>query len=73
MEIFGVPLLACIFICIAACVGGYLLTKPQEYKDELSQFEDVISKWPRWLVRILGLFLIVFAGCLFYLFSRSPK
>jgi hypothetical protein len=36
MEIFGVPLLACIFICIAACVVGYLLTKPQEYKDELS-------------------------------------
>jgi hypothetical protein len=35
MEIFGVPLLAFIFICIAACVGGYLLTKPQEYKDEL--------------------------------------
>src|ERR1700747_2908368 len=36
MEIFGVPLLACIFIGIAACVGVYLLTKPQEYKDELS-------------------------------------
>jgi hypothetical protein len=44
MEIFGVPLLACIFLCIFVCLGGYLLIKPQEYQDELSQFEDVISK-----------------------------
>ena len=73
MEILGVPVLALIFICIAVCVGGYLLTKPQEYKDELSQFEDVISKWPSWLVRVLGIFLIVFAGSFFYMLSRSHK
>lgn len=69
--ILGVPLLACIFLCIFVCLGTYLLIKPQAYKDELPQSEDMISKWPRWLVRVLGLFFIVFAGCLFYLFSSS--
>ena len=71
MQIFGVPLVACIFIFIAAAVGVYLVIKPQEYKDELSQHENVVSRWPRWLVRALGLVLIVFAGCLLYLFSSS--
>ena len=71
MEIFGVPLLACFFTGIFVCVGGYLVIKPQAYKEELSQFENMISKWPRWLIRALGLVLIVFAGCLFYLFASG--
>jgi hypothetical protein len=73
MKIFGVPSLAFIFICIFVCMGGYLAVKPQEYKDDLAQHEDVISKSPRWAIRILGLFLIVFAASLFYLISKSAK
>ena len=73
MNIFGVPLLGFIFICIFVCMGGYLAVKPQEYKNDLAQYEDVISRSPRWAIRVLGLFLIVFAAGLFYLISRSTK
>ena len=73
MNIFGVPLLVFIFICIFVCMGGYFAVKPQEYKNDLAQYEDVISRSPRWAIRVLGLFLIVFAAGLFYLISRSTK
>jgi len=66
-------LLAFIFICIFVCVSGYLAVKPQEYKDDLAQYVDVISKSPGWTIRFLRLFLIVFATGLFYLISKSAR
>jgi uncharacterized protein YjeT (DUF2065 family) len=69
MKNVGVPLLVGIFVC----VGGYLLLRPQRYKDELAQFEHVISRFPSWAIRILGVFIMVVGIGVFYLFLRSPK
>jgi hypothetical protein len=73
VNILGVPLLGFIFICIFVCMGVYLAIKPQEYKNDLAQYEDVISRSPRWAIRVLGLFMIAFAAGLFYLISKSTK
>jgi hypothetical protein len=54
-------------------LGVYRAVKPQEYKNDLAQYEDVISRSPRWAIRVLGLFLIVLAAGLFYLIWRSTK
>jgi hypothetical protein len=54
--------------------GGYLILRPQEYKGELWRSGDnVISRFPRWAVRILGVFLIVMALGVSYLALKSSK
>lgn len=58
---------------IAVWTGGYLVFKPQRYKDELATFENLISGFPRWAVRILGVFIIATAICVSYLFLAVPK
>ena len=56
------------------CVGGYLIFRPQKYKDELrSSGDDVISRFPPWAVRILGIFIIVLALGVSYLALTSSK
>jgi hypothetical protein len=54
--------------------GGYLILRPQEYKSELWRSGDnVISRFPPWAVRILGVFLIVMALGVSYLALKSSK
>jgi uncharacterized protein involved in exopolysaccharide biosynthesis len=61
-----------IITAIFAWVGSNLILCPQQYKDELSRSgDDVISRFPRWAVRILGVFTIVFGlGLLYAAFWR---
>ena len=54
-------------------MGAYLILKPQAYKDELKEFEDVISRFPRWAIRILGAFIIAVAIGVSYLILTTPK
>jgi uncharacterized protein YjeT (DUF2065 family) len=59
---------------VSARVGGYLILRPQQYKDELWRSgDDVISRFPGWAVRILGVFIIVFGLGMLYLALRSSK
>ena len=54
--------------------GGYLIFRTQQYKDELWRSgDDVISRFPRWAVRILGVFVIVVALVVSYLALTSSK
>ena len=69
MKDFGVLILTVIFLC----VGGYLIVRPQQYKDELEGFNHVISRFPPWAIRILGVFIIAVGIGVFYLFLTSPK
>jgi hypothetical protein len=55
-------------------LGGKLILRPQQYKDELAaSYDNPISRSPRWTVRILGVFLIVTALVLSYLVLSSSK
>jgi len=55
-------------------LGGYLILRPQEYNDELwKSGDDVISRFPRWSIRILGVFLIVVALGVSYLLLTASK
>jgi hypothetical protein len=55
-------------------VGGYLIFRTQQYKDELWRSgDDVISRSPRWAVRILGVFIIAVALGVSYLALISSK
>lgn len=58
-------------ICI--CLGIYLIVRPQQYKEELEDFEDVISRSPRWAIRLLGVFTIAVGIGVFYLFLTTLK
>jgi uncharacterized protein YjeT (DUF2065 family) len=59
---------------VFAWMGGYPILRPQQYKDELWRSgDDVISRFPRWVVRILGIFIIVFGLGMLYLAFRSTK
>jgi hypothetical protein len=58
---------------ICLYTGTYLILKPQRYKDELKEYEDVISRFPRWAIRILGAFLIAFAVGVSYLLLTASK
>jgi uncharacterized protein YjeT (DUF2065 family) len=69
MKNFGVPILT----GISLCVGSYLILRPQQYKDELEGFEDIISRSPRWAIRILGAFIIAVGICVFYLSLTTSK
>jgi uncharacterized protein YjeT (DUF2065 family) len=69
MKDFGVLMLTGIFLC----VGSYLILRPQQYKDELEGFEAVISRFPRWAIRILGGFIIAVGIGVFYLFLTASK
>jgi uncharacterized protein YjeT (DUF2065 family) len=65
---------ALILTGIFVCVGSYLILKPQQYKDELEGYDEgVISKSPRWAIRILGVFIIAVGIGVFYLFLKSSK
>jgi uncharacterized protein YjeT (DUF2065 family) len=69
MKDFGVLILTGIFLC----VGSYLILRPQQYKDELEGFEDIISRFPRWAIRLLGVFNIAVGIGVFYLFLIASK
>jgi uncharacterized protein YjeT (DUF2065 family) len=69
MKDFGVLMLTGIFLF----VGIYLILRPKQYKDELRRFEDVISRFPRWAIRILGVFIIAVGLGVFYLFLTGSK
>ncbi len=69
MKNLGVLMLTVIFLC----VGSYLILKPQQYKDELASFENIISRFPRWAIRILGVFIIAVGVCVFYLSLIASK
>jgi hypothetical protein len=57
-----------IIIAAFAWTGGYLVLRPKQYKNELEDHgEDLISRFPQWAVRVLGVFLIVFALEITYL------
>jgi uncharacterized protein YjeT (DUF2065 family) len=71
MKDFGVVL---ILAGISLWVGSYLILRPQQYKDELEGYdENVISRFPRWSIRILGVFIIAVGLGVFYLFLTSSK
>jgi uncharacterized protein involved in exopolysaccharide biosynthesis len=70
MKDFGAVL---ILTGIFLCMGSYLILRPQQYKDELKGFESVISRFPRWSIRILGVFIITAGITVFYLFLTAPK
>ena len=70
MKDFGVLL---ILTGVYLCVGSYLIFRPQKYKDELGELEDVISRFPRWAIRILGVFIIAVGIGVFYLFLTASK
>jgi uncharacterized protein involved in exopolysaccharide biosynthesis len=54
--------------------GGYLILRPSAYKSELRAYGDhVISRFPSWAVRILGIFIIVFALGVTYLALKTGK
>lgn len=54
--------------------GGYLILRPQVYKDKLWRSgDDVISRSPRWAIRVLGVSLIVAALGVSYLALTSAK
>jgi uncharacterized protein YjeT (DUF2065 family) len=64
MKNFGVLILAVIFLCM----GIYLIVRPQQYRDELREFDDgTISRSPRWAIRLLGVFIIAVGIGVFYL------
>ena len=69
MKDFGVLILTGIFLF----VGSYLVLRPQQYKDELKAFGHVISRFPRWAIRILGDFIIAVAIGVFYLFLTTSR
>ncbi len=70
MKNYGVLILTGIFLY----VGSYLILRPQQYKDELDEFgEDVISRFPRWTVRIVGVFIITIGIGVCYLVLRASK
>jgi len=54
--------------------GGYLILRPQHYKDELgASGDDPISRSPRWAVRLLGVVTIVTGLVVSYLMLTSSK
>jgi hypothetical protein len=63
-----------IITAVFAWVGGYLILRPQQYKDELRRSgDDVISRFPRWAVRTLGGFITVFGLGMLYLAPGASK
>jgi uncharacterized protein YjeT (DUF2065 family) len=63
-----------IITAIFVWVGSNLILRPHQYKDELWRTgDDVISRFPSWAVRILGLFTIIFGLGILYLAFRSSK
>ena len=63
-----------IITAVFVCVGGYLIFRTQQYKDELWRSgDDVISRFPRWAVRILGVFVIVVALIISYVALTPSK
>jgi uncharacterized protein YjeT (DUF2065 family) len=48
---------------VAVCLGGYLVLRPAEYKAAV----PTLSRSPSWSIRILGVFLILFALVITYL------
>ena len=69
MKDFGVLILT----GISLCVGSYLILRPQQYKNELEGFEDIISRSSRWAIRILGVFIITVGIVVCYLFLTASK
>jgi putative copper export protein len=60
-----------IIITVSVWVGGYLILRPRQYKDELRRSgDDVISRFSPWAVRALGVFIIVFSLGMLYLAFR---
>jgi hypothetical protein len=53
--------------------GGDLILRPQQYKDDLEQFDHVLSKQPGWAIRVLDAFLVAFGIGVFYLSLRSAR
>jgi hypothetical protein len=63
-----------IIAAVFVWAGGYLILRPRLYKDELrSSGDNVISRFPRWAVRILGVFIIMVALGVSYLALTSSK
>ena len=52
---------------VGVLLGGYLIVRPAEYKAGLRESgENPISRSPSWVVRILGLLLILIVVCVTY-------
>jgi uncharacterized protein YjeT (DUF2065 family) len=48
--------------------------KPQQYRDELREIGDVIiSRSPRWAIRLLGVFFIAIGIGVFYLSLNASR
>ena len=59
---------------VSIWLGGYLILRPQHYKDELgASGDDPISRSPRWAVRLLGVVTIVTGLVVSYLMLTSSK
>jgi hypothetical protein len=58
---------------IVVYLGGYLVLRPQQYRDELGRFEGVISRSPRWAIRMVEIFIIVAGLAFSYLFLAAAK
>jgi uncharacterized protein YjeT (DUF2065 family) len=69
MKNFGVLILT----GISLCVGSYLIIRPQQYRDELREFDHVISRLPGWAIRILGGFIIAVGIGVFYLSLKASN
>jgi uncharacterized protein involved in exopolysaccharide biosynthesis len=52
---------------ITSLLGGYLVFRPQDYKDEMANLGHLFGGFPRWALRILGVFLLAFAAIFAYL------
>ena len=58
---------------IGAAVGGYLVVRPQAYKDEMAGLGHLFGSFPTWAIRILGVFLIAFVAGVSYLFFMQSR
>jgi len=56
------------FPVLAALLGGYLILRARAYKNEMSELNHLFGQWPVWLIRTLGVVLVVFGLGLAYLF-----
>jgi len=55
---------------IAAFTSGFLILKPQSYKDEMAGIGHLFGRFSPWAIRVLGIFLIVFAIGFVYLATK---
>lgn len=60
-----------VFPGIAVALGAYLILKPEAYKNEMERLGHLFGEWPPWMLRLLGVFLVVFAAGITYLFLAS--